>query len=110
MNDKKSVYIAMRDRFGFRAQMNKAAEECGECGSAINKLLAWYEMPAEYRDPEAFAKLRKSVVKEIGDVYTTLEQVEILLDITVDELYQEEIENICHLKTLIDAPPSGMTN
>ena len=106
--NKSEVYIAMRDRFGFRAQLAKAAEECSELSAAINKMLVW-EL-SNSRDAESFSGLRRRIVEELGDVYTTLEQAERILEIDDAELYEREIANLCKMKKLLDKPESAYNN
>ena len=106
--NKGEIYIAIRDKYGFRAQLAKAAEECAECSAAINKMIVW-ELSNE-RSAESFSALRQRIIEEMADVYTTLEQAEQILEIDESELYGREIANLCKMKKMLDKPESAYNN
>ena len=78
------------NHFGRNNQLNKAKEELKELKEAIEELQVYEQCPV--KTEEIFKKKKYNVLQEMADVYVMLEQLQIIMNISDDDI-NNMIEN-----------------
>ena len=72
------------NHFGKDNQFNKAKEELKELKEAIDELQVYEQCPV--KSEEYFKKKKYNVLQEMADVYVMLEQLQIMMNISDDDI------------------------
>ena len=72
------------NHFGRNNQLNKAKEELKELKEAIDELQVYEQCPV--KKEEYFEKKKYNVLQEMADVYVMLEQLQIMMNISDDDI------------------------
>ena len=72
------------NHFGRNNQLNKAKEELKELKDAIDELQVYIQCPA--KSEESFKKKKYNVLQEMADVYVMLEQLQLIMNLSDDDI------------------------